>query len=295
MQRFKQALWSYIKNPRTNHRIPVLQTPTGADVRFINLYPNNKEAQYFEWMALLHSYLCSMTGDDPNALGLASNKGMMEGKTLQTEGLDGATRRSNQLGRDTYLQWFVNSLNKWGLVPQLTGHEDWKLEVTGLVNQNAQAKQELERGEFNLYATMNEIRAKNDLDEVDVEEFPWAAIAGFGNQNIANAYSMKQQQEMQEQMQQGQEGMEQGFEGQEEGQEGYENDENYEDYEDEMDLADELAQDDENANADDGPGLYDNFVFNEDKESESIQDEPESDTNTDKKVKIKVDKEKMEQ
>ena len=276
LQKFKQQLWSYIKNPQAGNRIPVMATPAGSDLKYISLYNNNRDAMFFEWKALINTYICALSGDDPNALGLASNKGVMEGRSLVKEGLDGVQKRSNETGRDTYLRFFESVLNNNDICSRITGNDDWKFEITGLTAEDKQQKIELEKKTFEYKASLNEIRSQNDQEELDIEKYPWADIPGFGNSFIANAYNMSVQQEQAEQQQE--QGQDQG--GGEDGFDEYDQstDEDYEDYIDEdQDGEQEEIVEDGDEEVENEAGIYDSFVNDETDEIEKNKpkDKPE--------------------
>lgn len=204
LRKFKERLWTYLENPKMRHRIPIFGGPTGVDVKFLNFLASNRDIMYHEWISLLMTICCQYTGTDPNELNFASHRDAVSGKDkFNQTPIDGIVVESIKLGRDNYLQFFVKTINDSKVIQKITGHDDWEFFVTGLMVENKSLKLDVQNKEFSTTKSLQEIRAENDDEKIDIEKYPFAEIPGFGNPSVAQWFMQKEQMEqMKEQQEQ---------------------------------------------------------------------------------------------
>jgi len=221
LRKFQQSTWAYIKDPGKRHRLPIWSGPAGAKPQFINFLPSNRDVQYFEWMSLLVSIMGAHAGIDAGELGFANHKEIFGQKGLMKEGPEGITKISTELGRDSHIELFVNTLNSGEYVEKMTGHDDWELAVTGLKVEDKKLKIELQAKELETYKSIEQISAENDspIDPKILKEHPWMSIPGILNPTASQLYLQTLQ--MNQQQQAGGGMAEAGGEGGEGGEEDY--------------------------------------------------------------------------
>ena len=210
IQQFKQQWQAMISGVMQSWKTPVVQ----ADIDWIDLQKNNRDMEYSSWMEYLIKLACAIYSIDPSEIGWdisrgSGNSGLFEGS--QAERL----QHSKDKGLYPILKFIQRKIQKY-IVDQI--NPDFEFVFMGLNGMTIEQELDMDIKKLQAFQTVNEIRQKWDLPEMEV-----------GGDIIENsvffqAYSQAQQQ----QMQQDQQSMGGGFDdfGDYDEEEG--NDENYE-------------------------------------------------------------------
>lgn len=217
LQQFKQQWKAMISGVMQSWKTPVVE----ADVDWIDLQKNNRDMEYSSWMEYLIKLACAIYSIDPSEIGWdisrsSGNGGLFEGS--QAERL----QHSKDKGLYPLLKFIQRKIQKY-VVDQI--NPDFEFLFMGLNGMTIEQELELDIKKLNSFQTINEIRQKWDLPNIEV-----------GGDVIENsiyfqAYNQAKQQEMQQQMQQQQSGNNFNMNGEEDWDEEDWDDENTEDEE----------------------------------------------------------------
>lgn len=210
IQQFKQQWQAMISGVMQSWKTPVVE----ADVDWIDLQKNNRDMEYSSWMEYLIKIACAVYCIDPSEIGWDISRG--NGNSGLFEKSD-AERIQNSKDKGLYplLKFIQRKINKY-IVEQI--NPEFEFVFMGLNGKTIEQELEMDIKKLGAFQTVNEVRQKWDLPEIEV-----------GGDVIENsvyfqAYNQAKQQEMQEQQQQ--EMMSQQDEGQNYEEEGYEEEEN---------------------------------------------------------------------
>lgn len=206
LQQFKQQWQAMISGVMQSWKTPVVQ----ADIDWIDLQKNNRDMEYSSWMEYLIKLACAIYSIDPSEIGWdisrgSGNSGLFEGS--QAERL----QHSKDKGLYPILKFIQRKIQKY-IVDQI--NPDFEFVFMGLNGMTIEQELEMDIKKLGAFQTVNEIRQKWDLPDMEV-----------GGDIIENsvffqAYSQSKQQEMQAQQQ---EQMGGGFDF--DGEEGYDEEE----------------------------------------------------------------------
>ena len=203
VEKFKKLLWAQSMGPSNAWRIPIISLPDKSGIQWIPFNQSSKDMEYFNWFSLLATMLCVKAQIQPEVLGLASNRGTMEGKgALFQQSPENAQMRSKDEGLRTFLNYETEIFNDTGIVYELTGKKDWLLSFSGLDVKDETAQEELNVKRLTTHSTVNEILGGEgkksytlELGGMNVFDIP-----AIGNQNVyqlvVTAIQQKQQEEM---------------------------------------------------------------------------------------------------
>lgn len=205
LQQFKQQWQAMISGVMQSWKTPVVE----ADVDWIDLQKSNRDMEFQSWLEYLIKVACAVYSIDPSEIGWdisrgSGNSGLFEGS--QAERL----QHSKDKGLYPILKFIQRKINKY-IVEQID--PEFEFIFVGLNGITIDKELEMDVKKLSSFQTINEIRAKWDLPEIE------STGEVIENSIFFQAYSQKKQQEMQEQQQQ-QMGMQGGM-GYEEGGEDY--------------------------------------------------------------------------
>lgn len=203
VEKFKKLLWAQTMGAQNRWRIPVIALPEKNQIQWMNFKQSNSDMQMFQWLSLLFTVLCRLSGTDPEELSLASNRGVMEGKgALFQQGQEGIARRSKDTGLRTYLNYFSKIVNDSGIISEIGGSPDWIMGFSGLDVDDDKQKADLQEIRLRSTASLNDLLTEEDKKKFDMEisGIKVGDVPGIGNQNIFQLVMMKVQEEQQEQM-----------------------------------------------------------------------------------------------
>ena len=188
LQQFRQQWQAMISGVMQSWKTPVVD----ADVDWIDLQKNNRDMEYSSWMEYLIKQACAIYSIDPSEIGWdisrsGGNSGLFEGS--QAERL----QHSKDKGLYPMLKFIQRKINKY-IVSQI--NPEFEFVFMGLNGMTVEQELEHDLKKLNSFMTINEIRRKYDLPEIeDIGEV-------VENSVFYQAYNAKKQAEMQEKQRQ---------------------------------------------------------------------------------------------
>lgn len=209
IQQFKQQWQAMISGVMQSWKTPVVE----ADVDWIDLQKNNRDMEYSSWMEYLIKQACAIYCIDPSEIGWDISRGSGNSGLFEHSDAD-RIQNSKDKGLYPLLKFIQRKINKY-IVEQI--NPEFEFVFMGLNGKTIEQELEMDIKKLGAFQTVNEVRQKWDLPEIEV-----------GGDVIENsvyfqAYNQAKQQEMQEQQQQ--EMMSQQEEGQDYEEESYEEEE----------------------------------------------------------------------
>ena len=250
LQQFRQQWQAMISGVMQSWKTPVVD----ADVDWIDLQKNNRDMEYSSWMEYLIKQACAIYSIDPSEIGWdisrsGGNSGLFEGS--QAERL----QHSKDKGLYPMLKFIQRKINKY-IVSQI--NPEFEFVFMGLNGMTVEQELEHDLKKLNSFMTINEIRRKYDLPEIeDIGEV-------VENSVFYQAYNAKKQAEMQEKQRQNG-----GF--------GFIDDDGGEEEEPDYDENEEESEEPEDEEEDYNPFSS----YDEEKEPEEDDEEPESEEEED--------------
>lgn len=159
VQQFKQQWQAMITGVMQSWKTPVVQ----ADIDWIDLQKNNRDMEYSSWMEYLIKLACAIYSIDPSEIGWdisrsGGNSGLFEAS--QAERL----QHSKDKGLYPMLKFIQRKLNKY-VVEQI--NPDFELVFMGLNGMTIEKELDMDIKKLQSFMTLNEIREKWDLPEVE--------------------------------------------------------------------------------------------------------------------------------
>jgi len=165
---FKKLLWAHLRGARNRWRVPVIALPEKCDAKLLQFTQTSKDMEFFNWMSLMFTILCRLSGTDPEEISLASNRAVMSGKRLFEEGPTGIVKVSKDTGLKTFLAYIAQSLNTTDVIQELTGHDDWAIMFTGLEAKDEAKKFELIAKQLQTLKSVNDLRREEGDEEFEL-------------------------------------------------------------------------------------------------------------------------------
>ena len=187
LQQFRQQWQAMISGVMQSWKTPVVD----ADVEWIDLQKNNRDMEYSSWMEYLIKQACAIYSIDPSEIGWdisrsGGNAGLFEGN--QAERL----QHSKDKGLYPMLKFIQRKINKY-IVSQI--NPEFEFVFMGLNGMTVEQELEQDIKKLNSFMTVNEIRRKYDLPEI--EENGEVIENSIFYQNL-QANKMREQQEQQQ-------------------------------------------------------------------------------------------------
>ena len=229
IEKLKKILWATMSGAANQRRLPIVGLPEKGDAKWVSFHANNREMEFYTGLTFFTSIICSLSGTDPNELGLANFRDAIRKSTLNEESRDGVIRKSEDTGLMTFLNHVENTLN----IPMTSGLTIWeeitkmpvKVEFKGLVSEDLKAKIELNDQRLKVDTSVNQLLAEDGKDkakyeiEVGEEKINIYDIVGVSNPQVfqllqgdigRKIQEIQQQQQLEMQQQMAQQG---GMEG----------------------------------------------------------------------------------
>lgn len=189
LQQFRQQWQAMISGVMQSWKTPVVD----ADVEWIDLQKNNRDMEYSSWMEYLIKQSCAIYSIDPSEIGWdisrsGGNSGLFEGS--QAERL----QHSKDKGLYPMLKFIQRKINKY-IVSQI--NPEFEFVFMGLNGMTVEQELEQDIKKLNSFMTVNEIRRKYDLPEI--EESGEVIENSIFYQNLQANKMREQQEEQQEQ------------------------------------------------------------------------------------------------
>ena len=159
LQQFKQQWQAMINGVMQSWRTPVVE----ADVDWIDLQKSNRDMEYSAWNEYLIKQACAVYCIDPTEIGWDISRS--NGNTGLFEGSE-AERMQNSKDKGLYplLKFVQRKINKY-IVEQI--NPDYEFLFIGMEGMTVDAELEMDIKKLNSFMTINEIRAKNNLPELE--------------------------------------------------------------------------------------------------------------------------------
>jgi hypothetical protein len=220
LQQFRQQWQAMISGVMQSWKTPVVE----ADVDWIDLQKSNRDMEYNSWIEYLIKLTCAIYSIDPSEIGWdisrsGGNSGLFEAS--QADRL----QHSKDKGLYPILKFIQRKINKYIIEPL---NPEYEFVFMGLNGMTIDQELEMDIKKLGSFQTVNEIRQKWDLPEIEEDEGDL-----IENSIYFQAYNQRKQQEMAQEQQQQMGGGFGGFGeegGEEEGNEGGEEEENPFDY-----------------------------------------------------------------
>lgn len=188
LQQFKQQWQAMISGVMNSWKTPVVE----ADVDWIDLQKSNRDMEYNAWMEYLIKQSCAIYCIDPTEIGWdisrgSGNSGLFEGS--QAERL----QNSKDKGLYPMLKFIQRKINKYIIEPL---NPDFEFVFIGLDGMTVSEELEMDIKKVSNFQTINEIRAKWSLPELEDTK------AGdiIANSMFFQAWNAEQQQANQQNM-----------------------------------------------------------------------------------------------
>ena len=226
LEKLKKILYAYQSGANNYNRFPMISlTGEKTDAKWIGARGTSKDLEYHQFMTLLFSIFCQLSGTDPRELTLGAYSDAVGKSSLFGESTDGVVKESKDVGARTFLYHLADCLNtpsKAGvnIFKAITGL-DIKLRFTGFEVEDKKLKSDLITKELQSTKSINDLLAERDeeKEELLLGSVNIYDIKGFQNPQIYQSVLFNAQQQAQQAQQQQQappEAEQQG--GQEEGQ-----------------------------------------------------------------------------
>lgn len=189
LQQFRQQWQAMISGVMQSWKTPVVE----ADVDWIDLQKSNRDMEYNSWIEYLIKLTCAIYSIDPSEIGWdisrsGGNSGLFEAS--QADRL----QHSKDKGLYPILKFIQRKINKYIIEPL---NPDYEFVFMGLNGMTIEQELEMDIKKLNAFQTINEIRAKWDLPEIEEDEGDL-----IENSVYFQAYNQRKQKEMAQEQQQ---------------------------------------------------------------------------------------------
>ncbi|MGE5679487.1 MAG: hypothetical protein ACM34K_01280, partial [Bacillota bacterium] len=218
LEKLKKVLYAY-QSGGTKNGFPMISLRSigteKADVKWVGTKGSSRDMEYHQFMTLLFSIFCQLSGTDPREVSLGDYGDTVGRKSFFDDPTDGLVKESKDTGAKTFLNHLSDSLNetdKYGRnIFQRITRLDVKLKFVGFEVEDKQKKVEIQTKELATTKSINDLLAEQDIPK---QNLMFAGIniydlKAIGNQQVFTALSNSAQMQMQQQMQQ-QNAMQQG-------------------------------------------------------------------------------------
>lgn len=206
LEKMKKIFYAYSTGSNNSNRFPMISLNNeNSDVKWVGVRGNSKDLEYHQYMTLLFSIFCQLSGTDPREVSLGAYGDAVAKSSLFQDSSDGIIKESKDLGAKTFLKHLesaINSPNKEGdnIFKQLTGL-DLKLEFTGFEIEDKSAKNRFIEEEIRTSKSINDILAENEEEKAEllIGNTNIYDLKAIGNPQLFQAFMWSKQMEMQQQ------------------------------------------------------------------------------------------------
>lgn len=192
LQQFKQQWQAMISGVMQSWKTPVVE----ADVDWIDLQKSNRDMEYASWIEYLIKIACAIYSVDPSEIGWdisrsGANSGLFEASQAER------IQNSKDKGLYPILKFIQRKINKYIVEPL---DPEYEFVFMGLNGMTIEQELDMDIKKLSNFQTINEIRQKWDLPEMEV--------AGdlIENSVFFQAYNQEKQQQMQQEQMEAQQG-----------------------------------------------------------------------------------------
>jgi len=205
LEKLKKLFYAYSSGASNASRFPAMALRgEKADGKWVGVRNNSRDAEYHQFMTLLFSIFCMLSGTDPRELSLGAYGDAVGQKSIFDEPTDGIVKESKDTGLKTFLQHFAdsfNSPNKHGNnVCQEITKLDVKLQFTGFQIEDKKQKLEISKGKLATIQSVNDLLAEQDKErqELMLGDVNIFDVKGIQNPQIFQAVLFNAQQKSQQ-------------------------------------------------------------------------------------------------
>jgi hypothetical protein len=205
LEKLKKILYANQNGANNSSRFPLINIKGDrADVKWVGVRNNSRDMEYHQFMTLLFSIFCQLSGTDPRELALGSYGDAVGKSSLFSEPTDGIKRESKDVGARTFLTHLADSLNspnKYGanIFQELT-KMDVKIRFTGFEVEDASKKLEIKTKELSTTKSINDLLSEEDEEkqELKLGDVNIYDVKGFANPQVFQTLLFNAQQKQQQ-------------------------------------------------------------------------------------------------
>lgn len=206
LEKLKKIFYAYQNGAGNSSRFPMVSLKGDkSDVKWVGTRTNSREMEYHQFMTLLFSIFCQLSGTDPRELSLGSYGDAVGKSRLFDEPTDGVVKESKDLGAKTFLAHLEDSLNVTdssgvNVFQKITGM-DVRLKFVGFEVEDKQKKLEINTKEIATSKSINDLLAENDEEKqkFEIGGVNIYDVKALSNQQVFQSILFKAQQEAQQQ------------------------------------------------------------------------------------------------
>ncbi|HEX2868704.1 MAG TPA: hypothetical protein VHO03_16810 [Ignavibacteriales bacterium] len=211
LEKLKKIMYAYQTGASNQNRMPMISLHgvgnEKPDAKWVGVRNTNREMEYHQFMTLLFSIYCQLSGTDPREVSLGDYGDAIGKRSLFDEPSDGLVKESKDQGAKTFLTHLADSLNEGdrynrNIFQRLT-KLDVKMKFLGFEVEDRQKKLEIQTKELSTTKSINDLLAEQDvpkqtlmLNDINVYD-----LKGISNQQLFQVLTLKNQQTMQQQAQ----------------------------------------------------------------------------------------------
>lgn len=180
---FKMQVTAFLHGVRNGKRLPMVRLDPGEAgeggvrdrIESVNLSMDNEKMGYSDWLNFNFKLMCAIYQMDPAEVGFVyGTEGMSS--ALNAKGPEERVKFSKEGGLRPLLranETWLNEAIVWPIDP------DFHFAYVGLDSLSQREKLELDKMAAETYASLNEIRASNDLPRIELECADWPLNSTF--------------------------------------------------------------------------------------------------------------------
>lgn len=188
LERLKRTLYAYQSGGENQSKYPMIALKgEKADARWIGVRNSSRDAEYHQFMTLLFSIFCQLSGTDPREVALGSYGDAVGRRSLFEEPTDGLIKESRDAGLRTFLKHIessLNSPNKFGvnLFQEIT-NMPVKIQFVGFEIEDKKQKLELSSRRLATTDSINDLLSEQDQER---QEFMVGGVNVYDIKAISN-------------------------------------------------------------------------------------------------------------
>lgn len=205
LDKLKKILSAYGSGSDNQNKFPMISlTGERADAKWIGTRGHSRDMEYHQFMTLLFSIFCMLSGTDPRELSLGSYGDAVGRSSLFEEPTDGVRKESKDTGLKTFLYYLgdsLNSPNQYGqnIFQQIT-KLDCRLRFVGFEVEDKQKKIEIQTKELASTKSINDLLAEQDVEsqELKLGDANIYDVKGLGSPQVFQTLLFNAQQKAQQ-------------------------------------------------------------------------------------------------
>jgi hypothetical protein len=168
VEKLKKILWAQMSGAANQHKIPIVGLPDKGGAEWVDFHRSAKDMEFYTGLSLFTSIVCALSGTNPNELGLASFHDAMKGQHLNEANPEGIWSKSEDNGRNTFINHFENTINTpnsdgISIFEEITGLPIIA-EIKGIAEEDMTKKLEVNKKRLEVNASVNMINQEEGLE-----------------------------------------------------------------------------------------------------------------------------------